>query len=437
MDSKKHTDWTEAVRDRLEGRELKPSDALWGRIEAAAPQAGAAPKVRRLAWGGAIGVAAAAAIAAVVFLRPAGTGSSGDVDIVRNAVAPVAEATVAEPAQPAAEPAQPAAEPSLPVSRPAGTLTAYAAPTRQLLSQEPATAVPVEAADEPVQTFDVVPNEVPAQREKSDAASVKQTTAASTARPATANVPQMTMEEYIAQENAAQRRHRGFAAAVYASGMPSANITTLANDLADRAPMNDHLAYNGPTPQGGASFDSIASEVGYTTNPESLNGYEPIKYTDDPYNINGDRMNHSKPVNVGLALTLPLSDHLFLESGLYWSYLHSSSYLTDQSLHSAGIPLKFGYRFGGSGRTSLSLSAGAKTEKVVYAVRDGSRIKEPGLQLAAVGSAAVQYDIAPRLGIFLAPELSYWFTETKLPTYNTENPFNLSLKAGLNLNLGK
>ena len=243
----------------------------------------------------------------------------------------------------------------------------------------------------------------------------------------------MTMEEYIAQENAAQRRHRGFAAAVYASGMPAANAATMSKDLAAPVTTRDLVSYSDPSSLNGA----LISDNGYTTDPEALSGYNPIKYTEDHYNINGDRMNHSKPVNVGLALTLPLSDHLFLESGLYWSYLHSSSYLMEQSLHSAGIPLKFGYRFGGSGRTSLSLSAGVKAEKVVYAVRDGSRIKEPGLQLAAVGSAAVQYDIAPRLGIFLAPELSYWFTETKLPTYNTENPFNLSLKAGLNLNLGK
>jgi hypothetical protein len=40
------------------------------------------------------------------------------------------------------------------------------------------------------------------------------------------------------------------------------------------------------------------------------------------------------------------------------------------------------------------------------------------------------------VGIFLAPELSYWFTKTELPTYNTENPFNLSLKAGINLTVG-
>lgn len=438
MDSKKHTDWTEAVRDRLESRELTPPDALWERIEAAEPQAGAAHKVRRLAWGGALGVAAAAAIAAVVFLRPAGTRTPGDVDIVRNVTAPVAEATVTEPTQPAAELAEPEAGQVLPMARPARPVTATAVPVRQTPDQEPARTIPVEAQSEPVQTVDVVPNAVPAQREKSDAASVKQTTTASTARPATAGVPQMTMDEYIAQENAAQRRHRGFAAAVYASGMPSANISALARDLAAPAASRDLLSYNDPVSLEGVSPDvAYTSDSGYTTNPESQLGYDPIKYKEDHYNINGARLNHSRPINAGLALTLPLSDHLFVESGLYWSYLHSSSYLMDQTLHSAGIPLKMGYRLGGAGRTSFSFSAGAKAEKVVYAVRAGDRVKEPGLQLAAVGSAAVQYDIAPRLGVFLAPELSYWFTETKLPTYNTENPFNLSLKAGLNVTLGR
>jgi hypothetical protein len=111
--------------------------------------------------------------------------------------------------------------------------------------------------------------------------------------------------------------------------------------------------------------------------------------------------------------------------------------VSDQSLHSLGVPLKLGWNISGPWRTSFSLSAGAKAEKVVYAVRSGVRMKEPGIQLAATGSAAVQFDITQHLGLFVAPELSYWFTRTKLPTYNTENPFNLSLKAGVNLTLGK
>jgi len=43
MDNNKHNDWTGAVRERLDGRELTPSDALWERIGAAAPQAAAPP----------------------------------------------------------------------------------------------------------------------------------------------------------------------------------------------------------------------------------------------------------------------------------------------------------------------------------------------------------------------------------------------------------
>ncbi|MBR4817410.1 MAG: hypothetical protein IKZ72_02085, partial [Bacteroidales bacterium] len=99
MDKKKYNDWTDSVRDRLEGRELKPSDTLWERIDAAAPQAAAPRKVRRLAWGGAICAAAAAALAAILFLRPAGDApaphtaavATERVDVVPTPAAPLAE----------------------------------------------------------------------------------------------------------------------------------------------------------------------------------------------------------------------------------------------------------------------------------------------------------------------------------------------------------
>ncbi len=186
----------------------------------------------------------------------------------------------------------------------------------------------------------------------------------------------------------------------------------------------------------GQSATSSIPPYGYYTDPENTNLDNYLSYADDPYNLSGERLNHSKPISIGIAVTYPLHDHLFLESGMYYSYLHSSSYRTDQTLHSIGIPLKVGYRFGSARRTSLALSAGAKAEKCLLALRGGEKFKEPGIQLAAVGSAAIQYDFSPRLGLFIAPEVSYWFTGTKLPTYNTEHPFNLSLKAGIALSLG-
>lgn len=193
-----------------------------------------------------------------------------------------------------------------------------------------------------------------------------------------------------------------------------------------------------PGQSGVISSDATPSipPYGYYTDPENTTQDKYLSYSNDPYNLSGERLNHSKPISVGIAVTYPLRNHLFLESGMYYSYLRSSSYLKDQTLHSIGIPLKVGYRFGSARRTSFALSAGAKAEKCLLALKGGEKVKEPGIQLAAVGSAAIQYDFSPRLGLFIAPELSYWFTETKLPTYNTEHPFNLSLKAGLSLSLG-
>ena len=457
MDKRKNNnDWTDAVRQRLEGRELTPGDALWERIDAAAAAGQAPHKVRPLAWAGALGAAAAAVLAAVLLLRPAGAPEPGRIDVLPSPSSSLAE--VQEPDLRADD-----VLPEAVVSK-----TPASAPSRPLLSHMAADSRPTaadvthihETESEPYVTIADNPAD-----KKEDAAPI--TAAPANAAPVSepaekpsgaiqspsgnTTEPSMTMDDYLRLEAAAQRRHRRLGAALYASGLPYNNLQ--GND--DLIGFDDiETSYNDPggsplepvDPHTGNSFGSgtgSQSNPGYTSNPESPKGFEPVKYNDDPYNINGDRLNHSKPLNVGLAVSLPLSPHLFVESGLYWSYLRSSSYrITNQSLHFIGVPLKLGYRFAGPGRTSFALSAGAKAEKCVSATRtylpgNTSSFQEPGLQFAAVGSAAVQYDFTPRLGIFLAPELSYWFTKTELPTYNTENPFNLSLKAGLNLTLGR
>lgn len=454
MDKKKHNDWTDAVRDRLEGRELKPSDALWERIDAAAPQAVAPRKVRRLAWGGAVGAAAAAVLAAVIFLRPAGdapaprtvTPDAGRVDVVPTPAAPLAEQRIVREPEPAAAPItapKPDTDPVL-LSTPAATVV-------------PVTTVPTEHPEVAGQTDQaeghVIPNE--AQESMRNEKSVREGRSERTVQSTLAETePAMTLEEFLSQDDT-RRRHSSFTAAVFAAGIPSSSsfksydYQGLLSSDSKQAGLS-YLSNNGVfvNPNGGESMASTDSNNdgngsgegngGVSYNPENPQGFNPVRYSNDPYNLNGERLNHSRPVSAGLALTLPLNDHLFLESGLYYSYLHSTSYVvSNQSLHSLGIPLKLGWRLGTSSHTSLSFSAGAKAEKCILALRDGERFKEPGIQLAAVGNAAIQYDFTPRLGIFLAPELSYWFTETKLPTYNTEHPFNLSLKAGLNLTVGR
>ena len=442
MDKKNHNDWTGAVRERLESRELTPSDALWERIGAAMPQAGAPRKVRRLAWGGAIGAAAAAALAAVLFLRPAGAPEDGRIDVVPTPAAPLAEQRVVQEPEFVAEPeavrelkayAQPKA-----IARPE-IIAEQKSAAEQPVAEPFTDRVPVTAVGHP-ETAAQNAHDIPdAKQNVQNAKNVQPVQAV--------GEPAMTIDEYIAQDDA-KRRHRSFTAALFAAGMPTRVTDYSQNGSFDKLILFNYNDFpkkdrNSAQPQGSlANYADLSTSSndpdGITYNPENPNGYEPVKYANDPYNLSGERLNHFKPVNAGIAITLPVDKHLFVESGIYYSYMRSTSYqVSNQSLHSLGIPLKLGWRLDTSRHTSLSFSAGAKAEKCLLALRDGARSKEPGIQLAAVGNAAVQYDFTPRLGIFLAPELSYWFTETKLPTYNTEHPFNLSLKAGLNLTVGR
>ena len=415
MDNNKHNDWTGAVRERLEGRELTPSDALWERIGAAAPQAAAPHKVRRLAWGGAIGAAAAAALAAILFLRPAGTREdAGRIEVVPTTAAPMAEQRVIAEQDAVTETAAATETQSVAPKRSAATIKMVEVPT--LIEEVPSNAESVEVTNvQPKVEEYTQPAVAAVQKTEREAAST------------------MSMEDFLNVEDQKRKPVRRLTAAVYAAGMVSTNAL-ISNDLP--VMQGDYKFTNDAKPGAslGSSTGFVSADSGISYNPETpLESNHFQYYTNSP----GPDMNHSRPVSAGVALSLPLNDHLFLESGLYYSYLHSTSHaVSDQSLHFVGIPVKAGWRMGMSRRTSLSFSAGAKAEKCILALRDGQRFKEPGIQLAAVGSAAFQYDFTSHVGIFLAPELSYWFTKTELPTYNTENPFNLSLKAGINLTVG-
>ena len=429
MDNNKHNDWTGAVRERLEGRELTPSDALWERIGAAVQQADAPHKVRRLAWGGAIGAAAAAALAAILFLRPAGTREdAGRIEVVPTTAAPMAEQKVIAEQDAVTEPAAATETQNVAPKRSAATIKMVEAPT--LIEEVPSTAEAIEVTNVHPKVEEYTQPTVAAVT-KTDSGTVSSMTA--TEKHVDADEKAMSLEDYLNVEEKKRKPGRRLTAAVYAAGMVSTNAL-ISNDL---PVMQGNYAVSNNEKKGaslGSSTGFVSADSGISYNPETpLESNHFQYYTNNP----GPDMNHSRPVSAGVALSLPLNDHLFLESGLYYSYLHSTSHtVSDQSLHFVGIPVKAGWRMGISRRTSLSFSAGAKAEKCILALRDGQRFKEPGIQLAAVGSAAFQYDFTPHVGIFLAPELSYWFTKTELPTYNTENPFNLSLKAGINLTVG-
>ena len=188
----------------------------------------------------------------------------------------------------------------------------------------------------------------------------------------------MSMEDFLNVEEKKRKPRRRLTAAVYAAGMVSTNAL-ISNDLP--VMQGDYTFSNDAKPGAslGSSTGFVSADSGISYNPETpLESNHFQYYTNSP----GPDMNHSRPVSAGVALSLPLNEHLFLESGLYYSYLHSTSHaVSDQSLHFIGIPVKAGWRMGMSHRTSLSFSAGAKAEK--WTGRDSRSLASNWLQSEA------------------------------------------------------
>ena len=148
---------------------------------------------------------------------------------------------------------------------------------------------------------------------------------------------------------------------------------------------------------------------------------------------------HDLPVSLGLSARMDLSSRIGVESGVEYTYLHStleySSSLLEQKLHLIGIPLRVDTRIWSQNGLDLYVGMGAKAEKCISASLGVISCEEKRLQWSAEAFSGVQYRIGPHLHLYLQPELSYYFTKTDLITYRTDNPLSFSLNAGLRFDL--
>ena len=152
-----------------------------------------------------------------------------------------------------------------------------------------------------------------------------------------------------------------------------------------------------------------------------------------------DSYRHDLPVSLGLTARMELTPRLGVESGLEYTYLHSTvlSEAThmDQRLHFVGIPVRMDARLWSRGGIDLYAGLGVKAEKCIAATMGRIECEEPRLQWSAEAFAGVQYRIAPRTHLYFQPQISYSFTKTDLVTYRTETPMMFTLNAGLRFDL--
>lgn len=158
---------------------------------------------------------------------------------------------------------------------------------------------------------------------------------------------------------------------------------------------------------------------------------------------------HHAPVSVGLQVAFGIAPRLSLSTGMvytrtssdFYPYAPSSRYNVHQVLHYVGIPVGLNYEFWQSGGFHAYVMAGAEAD---YNVKndtdeDGTKkenAKRDRVQFSGKASLGAQYDITPKVGLYIEPGAKYYFDNGS----HVENTFkdkklNFNLQFGLRFNL--
>ena len=158
---------------------------------------------------------------------------------------------------------------------------------------------------------------------------------------------------------------------------------------------------------------------------------------------------HHAPVSVGVQVAFGIAPRLSLNTGLvytrtssdFYPYAPSSSYNVHQVLHYVGIPVGLNYEFWQSGGFHAYVMAGAEADYNVKNDTEEEGVKKENakrdrVQFSGKASLGAQYDITPKVGLYIEPGAKYYFDNGS----HVENTFkdkklNFNLQFGLRFNL--
>ena len=158
---------------------------------------------------------------------------------------------------------------------------------------------------------------------------------------------------------------------------------------------------------------------------------------------------HHAPVSVGLQVAFGIAPRLSLSTGMvytrtssdFYPYAPGSSYNVHQVLHYVGIPVGLNYEFWQSGGFHAYVMAGAEADYNVKNDTEEEGVKKENakrdrVQFSGKASLGAQYDITPKVGLYIEPGAKYYFDNGSY----VENTFkdkklNFNLQFGLRFNL--
>ncbi|MBQ8061228.1 MAG: hypothetical protein IJ205_04730 [Bacteroidales bacterium] len=152
-------------------------------------------------------------------------------------------------------------------------------------------------------------------------------------------------------------------------------------------------------------------------------------------------VSHNIPISIGIEINRVLTSGLTVTSGIDMSLYHSRYTNNQESVSQSacylGIPLRLDWTVWQNSSFSTWIGGGGKVDRLVYGKLGPERIKDNTLNWSIVGEFGVQYNLSNNIGIFLAPEVSYYFKPENpvLQTYRTENPLMFTVGAGIRVGL--
>jgi hypothetical protein len=160
----------------------------------------------------------------------------------------------------------------------------------------------------------------------------------------------------------------------------------------------------------------------------------------EPYSTN----KFYAPLTFGLQVAFPLTDRLFIATGVNYSYLVSQYDILYKKvmyegaynqLHYVGVPLSLSYHFVQTPHLGVYAAVTGAAEKcVAQRYVFGSNVlseKVTGLQWSAKAGIGIEYWFIPHMGIYFDPSLIYFFDNKQPLSIRTQQPLQANFEVGL------
>ncbi len=430
----KPDNWTQQLRDKLDDYELPPPDDLWADIEAALPQSPDPARVRRISlrrW------LVAASVVGLLFggaylwwsSRPAPTPRSVAIG------SPAAKAPIAS-VSPTAEPTQP-----LPTSQEEGK------PQAEVGAMPPSSPSNPLLAEEKAQTPPLTPP-----LEGRGAAVPEQSPLFSTTSTPEISTPLAGLEVIVpvgspTGSDVLSTPLVGLEAIVPVGSPTGSDVLSTPPTASPKShPSLTLYAMNAFSDQNAANGLHLGGPLAQQYLTTYLNSYGSTARLDEPLWLSGyeEQQHHYRPLAFGLTLAYPLSPRLSVTTSIVYTKLRSDftqvmrtqQIHQEQTLHYLGLPLGLSYCLWRQNRLNAYASGALKADWNIATrmVTEGTNQQLPKdrLQWSVAASLGVQYDLLPKLALYLESALNYYpDNHSHLQNYFKEKPLNLNLQLGL------